>query len=298
MSAADLQDSRSHIPVMLPETLDFLAVRPDGTYLDGTIGLGGHATAIHARLSPAGKLLGLDLDEEALVIARSKFSASSSPASLHHLSYAEFPAILQKTGSGAVNGILLDLGLSSLQLDSVARGFSFAAGGPLDMRFDGNAGRTAAELIFASAEKELADIIYQYGEERRSRAIARSIKNLQSMESAADLTEAIRRVTPPAHRNRTLARVYQALRIAVNGELDNLEKFLEIFTDYLAIGGRIVIISYHSLEDRLVKQTFRNLAKSGRLQVLTKRPLRPSAEEVDNNRRSAAAKLRAAERIG
>ncbi len=297
MSSTDLGDNRSHVPVMVTEVLDWLSVQSTGIYLDGTIGLAGHATAINSLLSQRGELFGFDLDEEALDIARSKFCASSSSVSLHHNSYADFPGILKSKGISQVNGILLDLGLSSMQMDSPERGFSYRSAGPLDMRFNSSNGRPASELIRTIAESELADIIYKYGEERRSRSIARAIKKAPTMQTIADLTEAIRRVTPPNHRNRSLARVFQALRIAVNGELDNLIKFLDCFSNSLTKGGRIVIISYHSLEDRLVKQTFRRLANEGLYKILTKKPLRPAPAEVELNRRAKPAKLRAAERI-
>ncbi len=297
MSSTDSQDTRAHIPVMQTEVLDWLSIQSDGIYFDGTIGLGGHATAILARLSADGKLIGSDLDEEALAIAKSSLRASLPPVSLHHASYASLPAILAKDGINQVNGILLDLGLSSLQLDSPQRGFSYRSEGPLDMRFDTSRGIPASELIHNTSDTDLANLIYKYGEERRSRSIARSIKQTSAMETIADLTEAIRRSTPPNQRQRSLARVFQALRIAVNDELDQLESFLEKFKDYLTIGGRIVILSYHSLEDRLVKHTFKALAQSGVLKILTKRPLRPGEEEIIVNRRAKPAKLRAAERI-
>ena len=297
MSSMDLRDNRSHVPVMVTEVLDWLSVQSTGIYLDGTIGLAGHATAIHSLLSPRGELFGFDLDEEALDIARSTFCASSPPVTLYHNSYADFPGILKSKGISQVNGILLDLGLSSMQMDSPERGFSYRSAGPLDMRFNSSNGLPASELIRITTESDLADIIYKYGEERRSRSIARAIKKAPTMQTIADLTEAIRRVTPPNHRNRSLARVFQALRIAVNGELDNLIKFLDHFSDSLIKGGRIVIISYHSLEDRLVKQTFRRLANECLYKILTKKPLRPAPAEVELNRRAKPAKLRVAERI-
>ncbi len=297
MSSTDLLDARSHVPVMVIEVLDGLSVQSNGIYLDGTIGLGGHATAIHSLLSQQGKLIGFDLDEEALNIARSQIGASSPPVSLHHASYSDFPQILQRQGITEVNGILLDLGVSSLQLNLPERGFSYQSNGPLDMRFDQSGGRPASDLIRATSESELADLIYKYGEERRSHSIARALKKAPTLDSIAQVTEAIRRVTPPAHRNRSLARVFQALRIAVNSELEKLAEFLDSFANWLTINGRIVIISYHSLEDRLVKQTFRRLSSEGTYKILTKKPLRPSDGEVGSNRRSKPAKLRVAERI-
>jgi 16S rRNA (cytosine1402-N4)-methyltransferase len=196
-----------------------------------------------------------------------------------------------------VNGLLLDLGLSSYQLDSATRGFSFQSAGKLDMRFDPSAGQTAAQLISNTSENDLADIFYKYGEERLSRRIAKSVKKMKSVETIADLKEALRRSTPPMHRKKSLARIFQALRIAVNDELKHLRNFLDSFIDYLEPGGRIVIISYHSLEDRMVKHAFKALNKENILSVLTKKPLPPTKAEQTTNSRSRSAKLRVAERI-
>ena len=286
-----------HIPVMVTEVLKYLNLQPNGIYLDGTIGAGGHATEILNRLSSNGKLIGIDRDAEALKICNALLVASARPLLTFQSSYHHFPKVLGQSGISAVNGILLDLGLSSIQLDSDSRGFAFESNGKLDMRFDGHSGETAAELMARSSEKELADIIYQFGEERHSRRIARTIKSLPNLMTVVDLKEAVRRSTPPRQRHKSLARVFQAIRIAVNGELDKLNAFLECFTDYLTIGGRVVILSYHSLEDRMVKHTFRALKQSGILKIITKKPLVPSPEEQANNSRSRSAKLRVAERI-
>jgi len=286
-----------HIPVMLSEVIQHLNLQRDGVYLDGTVGAGGHATQILDHLSSHGRLIGLDRDAEALDICNNRFGASARPISTHQKSYHQFPEILQALDVPEVNGILLDLGLSSMQLDSDTRGFAFESEGDLDMRFNGNAGETASDLISQLSEQDLADIIFQYGEERHSRKIARSINAMKSMTTVADLKEAIRRSTPPQQRHKSLARVFQALRIAVNGELDKLKSFLDSFVDYLSINGRVVIMSYHSLEDRMVKHTFRALKQAGKLNVLTKKPIIPSADEQAQNSRSRSAKLRAAERI-
>ncbi len=286
-----------HIPVMPSEVIQYLNLQRDGVYLDGTVGAGGHATQILDHLSSNGRLIGLDRDAEALDICNHRFGASARPISTHQLSYHRFPEILQKMEVPAVNGILLDLGLSSMQLDSDTRGFAFESEGDLDMRFNSESGKTASELISNASDEELADIIFQYGEERHSRKIARSIKAMKTMTTVADLKEAIRRSTPPQQRHKSLARVFQALRIAVNGELDKLKSFLDVFMDYLSINGRVVIMSYHSLEDRMVKHTFRALKQAGILNVLTKKPIVPSADEQAQNSRSRSAKLRAAERI-
>ena len=289
--------NQPHIPVMLSEVTQYLNLQRDGVYLDGTVGAGGHATQILNHLSSHGRLIGLDRDAEALDICNDRFGASAHPISTHQKSYHQFPEILQELGVPEVNGILLDLGLSSMQLDSDMRGFAFESEGNLDMRFNGDTGKTASDLISQLSEKELTEIIFQYGEERHSRKIARSIKAMKSMTTVADLKEAIRRSTPPQQRHKSLARVFQALRIAVNGELDKLKSFLDSFVDYLSINGRVVIMSYHSLEDRMVKHTFRALKQAGKLNVLTKKPIIPSADEQAQNSRSRSAKLRAAERI-
>ncbi len=298
MNTKALQEQpQLHIPVMASEVLTYLNLHPNGKYLDGTIGAGGHATQILNQLSANGKLIGIDRDAEALDICNDRFGASARPISTHQKSYHQFPEILQELGVPEVNGILLDLGLSSMQLDSDMRGFAFESEGNLDMRFNGDTGETASDLISQLSEKELTEIIFQYGEERHSRKIARSIKAMKSMTTVADLKEAIRRSTPPQQRHKSLARVFQALRIAVNGELDKLKSFLDSFVDYLSINGRVVIMSYHSLEDRMVKHTFRALKQAGKLNVLTKKPIIPSADEQAQNSRSRSAKLRAAERI-
>ena len=282
---------------MLSEVTQYLNLQRDGVYLDGTVGAGGHATQILNHLSSHGRLIGLDRDAEALDICNDRFGASARPISTHQKSYHQFPEVIQELGVPEVNGILLDLGLSSMQLDSDMRGFAFESEGNLDMRFNGDTGETASDLISQLSEKELTEIIFQYGEERHSRKIARSIKAMKSMTTVADLKEAIRRSTPPQQRHKSLARVFQALRIAVNGELDKLKSFLDSFVDYLSINGRVVIMSYHSLEDRMVKHTFRALKQAGKLNVLTKKPIIPSADEQAQNSRSRSAKLRAAERI-
>ena len=289
--------NQPHIPVMLSEVTQYLNLQRDGVYLDGTVGAGGHAAQIIDHLSSHGRLIGLDRDAEALDICNDRFGASARPISTHQKSYHQFPEVIQELGVPEVNGILLDLGLSSMQLDSDMRGFAFESKGNLDMRFNGDTGETASDLISQLSEKELTEIIFQYGEERHSRKIARSIKAMKSMTTVADLKEAIRRSTPPQQRHKSLARVFQALRIAVNGELDKLKSFLDSFVDYLSINGRVVIMSYHSLEDRMVKHTFRALKQAGKLNVLTKKPIIPSADEQAQNSRSRSAKLRAAERI-
>ena len=285
----------AHVPVMSTETIKYLNPKSDGIYIDGTIGAGGHANQILSMLSPKGRLIGIDRDGEALKICEKRFSSFKNLVSLHHTSYDNIKKILDELGIQKVDGMLLDLGLSSLQLNSESRGFSFKKNGRIDMRFDKNQDTTAADLIKSLSESELADIIFQFGEERRSRRISKAIKQSPKLLTTNDIKEAIRKSTPPHHRNKTLARVFQAIRIAVNDEIDKLIQFLKIFINYLNIGGRLVIISYHSLEDRLVKKTFRSLNQEKKVILLTKKPLTPLKSEINENNKSRSAKFRALE---
>ena len=286
-----------HIPVMSAQVLEYLNLQPGGLYIDGTIGAGGHAAQILSKLSNKGKLIGIDRDAEALEICYERFSAFADQISLHHSSYHNLSRIMGINGPARANGILLDLGISSLQINSEDRGFSFQSNALVDMRFDQTKGQTAKDLIRKSSEKELADIIYQFGEERKSRRISNSIKKIKNLSTTMDLKEAIRKSTPPHHRNKTHARVFQAIRIAVNDEIDKLKSFLKIFLDYLEIGGRLVVISYHSIEDRIVKHSFRQLNNEYKVELLTKKPLTPSTDEIKLNKRSRSAKMRALERV-
>ena len=286
-----------HIPVMSTQVLEYLNLQPGGLYIDGTIGAGGHAAQILSKLSNKGKLIGIDRDAEALEICYERFSAFADQISLHHSSYHNLSKIMGINGPSRANGILLDLGISSLQINSEDRGFSFQSNALVDMRFDQTKGQTAKDLIRKSSEKELADIIYQFSEERKSRRISNSIKKIKSLSTTMDLKEAIRKSTPPHHRNKTHARVFQAIRIAVNDEIDKLKSFLKIFLDYLEIGGRLVVISYHSIEDRIVKHSFRQLNNESKVELLTRKPLTPSTGEIKLNKRSRSAKMRALERV-
>ena len=286
-----------HVPVMLSEVLEYLDLQENGVYIDGTVGAGGHAKSILGNPSSSRKVIGLDRDAEALEICNKQFGASANLITTRRTSYHQFPTVLNELGIDTVNGILLDLGLSSMQLNSQSRGFAFESDGNLDMRFNKDAGETATDLINHSTEEELANIIFHFGEERHSRKIAYNIKTMKKMNAVADLKEAIRRSTPPHKRKKSLARVFQALRIAVNSELEKLELFLNSFIDYLAINGRVVIISYHSIEDRMVKHAFRALKNNQRLTPLNKKPIIPTIKEQEYNPRSRSAKLRAAERV-
>jgi len=286
-----------HVPVLPKEVIFYLNISTDGIYLDGTVGLGGHAALILDHLSPKGHLIGTDRDNDALLLCNKRLSGYPTPVSLFHNSYHNFNAILDELGIDQVNGFILDLGLSSLQMDSHVRGFSYSTDSDLDMRFDSSQEIKASGILNHLSENDLANVIFQYGEERRSRAIAKSIVKMRPLTTVFDLVESIRRSTPPNHRDRTLARVFQAIRIKVNGELEKLENFLSTFRDRLVIGGRVAIISFHSLEDRLVKHSFKDLAKEGVLSILTKKPVVATNEEMAENRRSRSAKLRVAERI-
>lgn len=311
-STVDRSGHRYHQPVMLRQVVELLVTDPDGVYIDGTIGGGGHAVAIVERLRE-GKLIGFDGDPDAIAECRGAFreelaSGSRSRVELVLGSYllACSKEDLRARLAGQVCGILLDLGVSSHQLDEPTRGFSYRADSPLDLRFGGSASDAppASELLAELSERELADVLYRYGEERSSRRIARAIvtaRRVAPIRTTGQLRAIVERCVPPRQRTDVLSRVFQALRIAVNRELEQLEEFLSCVPELLRPGGRIVVISYHSLEDRIVKQTFRRLAKETApplLRILTPKPLVPSAEETAANRRSRSAKLRAAERVG
>ena len=296
MSIVRQDGTRTHVPVMPNEVLSHLNISKDGIYLDGTIGLGGHANMILSQLSAKGHLIGVDRDEEALRICKKGLSSSNSSLSLLNQSYHNINSILDHLKIEKVNGILLDLGISSLQLDSIERGFSFNNDASLDMRFDRSQKKTANHIINKTPEKILADILFYNGEEKRSRSIARNIVKMRPIEKVSELVEAVRRSTPPFKRNKSLSRVFQAIRIAVNDELEKLDTFLSAFYNRLTNGGRIVIISFHSLEDRKVKHSFKKLKIEKNFNILTKKPIVPTIEEMRLNSRSKSAKLRAAEK--
>ena len=298
MKPYTVQDSAlTHVPVMSSEVLTYLDIKSNGFYIDGTIGPGGHAIQILNNLGKHGKLIGIDRDEDALKICNKNCSSSSSLLSLFHSSYNKINTILTKEKISSVNGIILDLGLSSNQLNSRSRGFSYRSEGNLDMRFDFTQGKKASDIIKSNNIEKLTKIFKKYGEERFSYRIARSIKEMKDMKTVNHLKEAVRRCTPPKNRDRILARIFQSLRIVVNDELEILQDFLLKFVDFLSPNGKIVIISYHSLEDRLVKHQFKHLSNNGLLKILTKKPIRSSEKEINNNRRSKNAKLRAAEKV-
>lgn len=288
-----------HRPVLVEEVLRQLEPRPDGVVVDATLGAGGHAEAILEASSPSGRLLGLDRDEGALAVARERLHRFGERVRLRQGSFADLSEHLDREGFTKVNAVVADLGLSSAQLDDGERGFAFSAEGPLDMRFDRSAGETAAELINRLDEKELADVIFNFGEERKSRAIARRIVQRRPIDTTAELRRAVHSVLGPARRGGIdpATRTFQALRIAVNHELEALDAFLESAAERLAPGGRLVVISYHSLEDRAVKWAFREKKDSESFRVLTRKPVRAGEDEIAQNRRARSAKLRALERV-
>jgi len=283
-----------HTSVLLAETLELLAVRPGGLWVDGTVGLGGHAAAILRASAPDGRLLGLDRDGETLERARERLAEFAGRVRLEQADYREIP---QRLGDARADGILLDLGISSAQLDDPERGFSFQAEGPLDMRMDRSRGESAEEVVNRTRERELADLIFAYGEEHASRRIARAIvyeRERERIRSTTRLAEIVRRAAPRSRRPglHPATRTFQALRIRVNRELDGLGEALERAAGCLAPGGRLAVIAFHSLEDRAVKLAFRSLAARG-FCALTKKPLRPGEEETRSNPRARSACLRA-----
>jgi 16S rRNA (cytosine1402-N4)-methyltransferase len=290
----------SHVPVLLKEAIDFLNVRRGGTYIDATVGLGGHSYEIARRLGAPGHLIGLDKDPKALEVARARLAGEDFPkVTLMQCSFAE---VGSRFGENSADGLLADLGVSSLQLSDAARGFSFQAEGPLDMRMDPHSERTAEQVVNHLDERELADVIYEFGEERRSRRIARAIVRSRPIRSTAHLADVISAAARPMNqverKIHPATRTFQALRIFVNRELDDLQALLAAAPRILKPGGRVVVISFHSLEDRIVKDAFRE----GNIQykyyrVLTKKPVTASEEEQDRNPRARSAKLRAAEKV-
>jgi 16S rRNA (cytosine1402-N4)-methyltransferase len=324
-----------HVPVLLKEAIDFLAIKRGGTYIDATVGLGGHSFEIAKRLGAPGHLIGLDKDPAALEIARERLvvdrsslvvgqagpstalndSQSESFSSARDDSVRDWPKVTLIHGSFAdlagvrINdqrpttndGILADLGVSSLQLNDPARGFSFQAEGPLDMRMNTQAGQSAEQVVNQLDEVALADLIYEFGDERRSRRIARAIVRSRPIRTTAELADVISAAARPMNqaerRIHPATRTFQALRIYVNSELKDLQSLLNAAPQLLKRGGRLVIISFHSLEDRIVKDSLREGVRQGHYKILTKKPVTAGEEEVNQNPRSRSAKLRAAEKI-
>jgi 16S rRNA (cytosine1402-N4)-methyltransferase len=305
-----------HIPVLYDEVLALLQPHRGGRYIDGTVGAGGHAAGILAGSAPDGRLLGFDRDPQVIAVARERLSLFGDRAELVNASYATMGEVAPVMGFGAVEGVLLDLGLSSRQLADAERGFSFLVDGPLDMRFDSREGESAADLINNLSAEELADIFWRYGEERRSRRIARLIvthRPLTTTRELADLIASdIKRPSGPTGRRHPATQVFQALRIAVNDELATVERGLTAALGLLKPGGRLAVISFHSLEDRLVKNRFRDQSRAcvcppeqpvctcgGRaeLELLTRKAVKASEQETEMNPRSRSARLRVVARV-
>jgi len=305
-----------HVPVLYEEVLAWLAPRPGGTYVDCTVGGGGHAAGILAASSPDGRLLGIDADPSALREAEARLQPFAPRFTLVHDSYANLERDARWHGFAPADGVLFDLGVSSFELDRPERGFSFRVEAPLDMRFDPTQGATAADLVNSLGEDELAGLLFRYGEEPRARAIARAIvaeRRRRRIETTSQLAKLVERVAgAPGRRIHAATRTFQALRIAVNHELERLEEALPQAVEILAPGGRLVVISFHSLEDRIVKRFIAERARGcicppevpvcvcghrPTLEVLTRKPVVPSEAEVRQNPRSRSAKLRAARRL-
>jgi 16S rRNA (cytosine1402-N4)-methyltransferase len=286
-----------HVPVLLAEALELLAVRPGGLFVDGTVGLGGHAAAVLRASGPDGRLLGLDRDGETLERARARLAEFGERVRLEQGDFREIPGRL---GGERADAILLDLGVSSVQLDEAERGFSFQAEGPLDMRMDRSRGVTAADLVNRMREKELADLLHECGEEKASRRIARAIvfaRERRPIATTTELADIVRRAAPRRRPGglHPATRTFQALRIRTNGELEGLGGAIERAASCLRPGGRLAVIAFHSLEDRAAKEAFRSLAGRG-FRILTRKPVRPGEAEVRANPRARSARLRAVSR--
>ncbi len=293
-----LGSEAGHAAVLTAEVVSMLAPRTDGVYVDCTVGLGGHTAALLE--AGAGRVIGIDRDAGALDRTRERAPAGA-PLELVHADYRNLPDVLATCGISAVDGVLADLGVSSWQLDDPARGFSFRHAGPLDMRMDQSRGRTLGEWLTDISEPELADVIYTFGEERRARRVASAIiraRDAGRLGTTADLASVVRRAAGGGRWQRIdpATRTFQALRIAVNDELSGLESFLEGAIGCLNTGGRLLVIAFHSLEDRVVKHTFRRLGTEGRVTVVTRRPVTPSEAETAANPRARSARLRMVEK--
>ena len=304
--------SLRHEPVLYQEIIHALRPKSMGFYVDGTLGAGGHAAGLLAGSEPGGRLLGLDVDPQALELARQNLAPFGERACLIRAPYTSLPEQLAALGWDKVDGILLDLGASSMQFDTPERGFSFLADGPLDMRFDPTNPLTASEIVNTWAEDELVDVLFRYGEERASRRIAHAIQRARPISSTGQLAEVIEKAIGRHSSHHPATQTFQALRIAVNGELESLEKTLPLAVQALAPGGRLAVISFHSLEDRLVKEYFRlesrdcicpprqpvcTCGHKASISEVTRRPLTPAEEEIKRNSRARSAKLRVAEKL-
>jgi 16S rRNA (cytosine1402-N4)-methyltransferase len=303
-----MDGSAPHVPVLYEEVLAGLQVVTGGFYVDGTVGAGGHAAGILKASAPDGHLLGLDVDPKALEMSRQRLAPFGDRITLVRCNYAQIREQVEALGWGPANGVLLDLGVSSLQLTNPERGFSFQSVGPLDMRLDPTASRMAADLVNTLAQRDLADLIYRYGEEPASRAIARAIVAARPLRTTTELAEVVARVVK-RRKIHPATRTFQALRIAVNDELRRLEEGLTAALSILKPGGRLAVIAFHSLEDRIVKRCFAQESRDcicppetmvctcghrATVSVLTRKPIQPGADEIARNPRSRSAKLRIA----
>ena len=294
--------SERHVPVLLKEAIEFLRVRAGGTYVDCTLGMAGHSAELARLLGAEGLLIGFDRDPQAMEMAKARLARVcnelGAQAPQIKLVGEAFSSIAEHVKPGSVDGILADFGVSSLQLNEAQRGFSFMADGPLDMRMDTRSGPTAEQVVNEAGERELADLIYEYGEERRSRRIARAIVRGRPVTTTGQLARIVAAAAPAMKQDRIhpATRTFQALRIYVNRELDEIRALLEAAPRLLKPSGRLAVISFHSLEDRIAKDSLREGARQGIWEVLTKKPVTPGEEEMDRNPRSRSAKLRAAEK--
>jgi 16S rRNA (cytosine1402-N4)-methyltransferase len=306
-----VNESAYHEPVLVREVLDYLVTTDSGVYVDATLGGGGHAEAVLNRLGPEGRVLGLDRDAEAVAFSRGRLARYGGRAVVARAEFASLDAAAASAGVREADGILFDLGVSSRQLDSAERGFSYRMEGPLDLRMDDRLPRTAADVVSDFSERELADLFFRYGEERNSRRIAAAVVRRREkgpVETTTQLADAVRQASPGPFQAKTLSRVFQALRMEVNGEPGQLDAGLESAERLLRPGGRLVVISYHSLEDRTVKRFLRGPEgppprwaptlppPKARFRILTRRSVTPSPEECERNPRSRSARLRAAEK--
>lgn len=285
-----------HYPVLLAETLEYLAVRPDGIYVDATAGMGGHTGAIASRLT-AGQVISADRDAESLQMARENTREHADRIRFVHARFSELAAAVAGLGIGKVDGMVADLGVSRVQLTSPERGFSLMSAGPVDMRMDRSGGRTAGEIVNYASERELADLLFYLGEERRSRQISRAIVRARPIRDTLHLAEVIETAVPRSGSLHPATKSFMALRIAVNEEREELDALLASAPEVIKPGGRFVVLTFMSLEDRVVKQAFQRLRREGRAVVLTKHVVPPSDEEIRRNPPSRSAKLRALEMV-
>lgn len=305
--------NEKHTPVLLNESVDLLVTDTSGIYFDATLGFGGHSEKILEKLDNKGKIIACDVDEDAFSFSQKKFE-SDKRINIYKFNFSSIDVIAKIESAEFFEGIIADLGVSSFQLDNPASGFTFREEADLDLRMDKTAKYSAADVVNSYSEEDLADIIYKYGEEKSSRIIARKIveqRSRKKIKTTKDLAVLVEEITPVPYRTKSLTRVFQALRIYVNDELEVLKEFLTKAVDMLKPGGRIVVLSYHSLEDRIVKEAFRYEAvdcvcpqdfpicvcdKISRLKIITKKPLTASEEEIERNFRARSVKLRAAEK--